>query len=117
MTSYNDFYQRSITEPDAFWREQAGLIEWFSEPTQICDHSNPPFAKWFVGGKTNLCHNAVDRHARDRAEQPAVVFVSTETGQEKTYNFRQLKTEVQCWRLFLRRWALKKAIGSCFTCR
>jgi propionyl-CoA synthetase len=108
MTSYNDFYQHSITHPDAFWREQAGLIEWFSEPTQICDHSNPPFAKWFVGGTTNLCHNAVDRHARDRAEQPAVVFVSTETGQEKTYNFRQLKTEVQCMAAILEEMGVKK---------
>ena len=108
MTSYNDFYQRSINEPDAFWREQAGLIEWFTEPTQICDHSNPPFAKWFVGGTTNLCHNAVDRHARDRAEQPAVVFVSTETGQEKTYNFRQLKTEVQCMAAILEEMGVKK---------
>lgn len=108
MTSYTDFYQRSVSQPEAFWREQAGLIEWFEQPKQICDYSNPPFAKWFVGGKTNLCHNAVDRHARDRAEQPAVVFVSTETGQEKTYSFRQLKTEVQCMAAILEDMGVKK---------
>jgi propionyl-CoA synthetase len=108
MTNYSDFYQRSIQQADAFWREQAALVEWFSEPTQVCDYANPPFAKWFVGGKTNLCHNAVDRHARDRADQPAVVFVSTETGQEKTYNFRQLLTEVQCMAAILEEMGVKK---------
>jgi 6-phosphofructokinase len=47
---------------DGFWSEQAQLVDWQTPPQQICDYSNPPFAKWFVGGTTNLCHNAVDRH-------------------------------------------------------
>ena len=108
MTAYTDFYQRSINEPDAFWREQAGLIDWFKPPEQMCDYSNPPFAKWFVGGTTNLCHNAVDRHLADRAYQPAVVFVSTETNTEKTYSFRQLHTEVQCMAAILQEMGVQK---------
>jgi propionyl-CoA synthetase len=108
MTAYNDFYQRSISEPDAFWQEQAALIEWFAPPQQICDYSNPPFAKWFVGGKTNLCHNAVDRHLKDRANQAAVVFVSSETNTEKTYSFRQLHTEVQCMAAILQEMGVQK---------
>ena len=108
MTAYTDFYQRSINEPDAFWREQAGLIDWFKLPEQMCDYSNPPFAKWFVGGTTNLCHNAVDRHLADRAYQPAVVFVSTETNTEKTYSFRQLHTEVQCMAAILQEMGVQK---------
>ena len=48
-----------------------------------------------MGGKTNLCHNAVDRHLKDRADQNALIFVSTETDQEKVYSFRELHTEVQ----------------------
>jgi propionyl-CoA synthetase len=96
VTNYADFYKQSIEQPDAFWREQAKLIDWYEQPQQICDYSNPPFAKWFVGGTTNLCLNAVDRHLQDRADQAAVVFVSTETNTEKTYSFRQLHTEVQC---------------------
>jgi hypothetical protein len=47
---------------------------------QILDYSNPPFRKWFVGGETNLCHNAVDRHLPDRANQPALISLSSETG-------------------------------------
>jgi propionyl-CoA synthetase len=95
MTSYADFYRRSLTERDAFWAEQAQLVDWKTQPQQICDYSNPPFAKWFVGGTTNLCHNAVDRHLKDRADQAALIFVSTETNQEKVYSFRELHAEVQ----------------------
>src|SRR5450830_365247 len=95
MTMYADFYSRSLNERDAFWAEQAQLVEWKTQPQEICDYSNPPFAKWFVGGTTNLCHNAVDRHLKDRADQAALIFVSTETNQEKVYSFRELHAEVQ----------------------
>jgi propionyl-CoA synthetase len=59
MGSYSDFYRRSIEDRDSFWREQAQLVDWQQAPTEICNDNNPPFAKWFVGGRTNLCHNAV----------------------------------------------------------
>ena len=95
MSSYADFYRRSIDDRDAFWAEQARLIDWQTPPQTICDYSKPPFAKWFVGGTTNLCHNAVDRHLKDRADQPALIFVSTETDQEKVYTFCELRAEVQ----------------------
>ena len=95
MSSYADFYRRSIDDRDAFWAEQARLIDWQTPPQTICDYSKPPFAKWFVGGTTNLCHNAVDRHLKDRADQPALIFVSTETDQEKVYTFCELHAEVQ----------------------
>jgi propionyl-CoA synthetase len=108
MLRYEDFYQQSIAQPDAFWAEQAKLIDWFEPPRQICDYANPPFAKWFAGGKTNLCHNAVDRHLKDRADQAAVVFVSTETNTEKTYSFRQLHTEVQCLAAILQAQGVQK---------
>ncbi|HRL54352.1 MAG TPA: AMP-binding protein, partial [Acidovorax temperans] len=95
MTRYADFYRHSIDNRDAFWGEQAALIEWNTPPQQICDYSNPPFAKWFVGGTTNLCHNAVDRHLKTRADQPALVAISTETDTERSYSFAELHAEVQ----------------------
>jgi len=95
MGSYADFYRRSIEDRDGFWREQALLVDWHVEPQQICEYDRPPFANWFVGGQTNLCYNAVDRHLKDRADQPALIFVSTETDQEKVYSFRELSEEVQ----------------------
>ena len=95
MGAYADFYRRSIEDRDGFWTEQSKLIDWKVPPQQICDHSRPPFANWFVGGQTNLCHNAVDRHVQDRPDQAALIFVSTETDQEKVYSFRELSREVQ----------------------
>jgi propionyl-CoA synthetase len=94
MTTYKEFHARSIRDRDGFWREQAALVDWKKPFDKVLDYSRPPFAKWFVGGTTNLCHNAVDRHLATRGEQSALVYVSTETDQEKTYTFNQLYREV-----------------------
>ena len=94
MGKYVDFHKRSIEKRDEFWAEEAKLIDWQTPPQQICDFSRPPFAKWFVGGKTNLCHNAVDRHAAKRPNDRALIFISTETNEEKIYSFAELKSEV-----------------------
>ncbi|MCP5270262.1 MAG: propionate--CoA ligase [Burkholderiaceae bacterium] len=93
--SYAEFYRRSIEDRDAFWAEQAALIDWQTPFTQVCDHSRPPFARWFVGGTTNLCHNAVDRHAATHPDRNALIFVSTETNQERVYSFAELQAEVE----------------------
>ena len=95
MGSYADFHKRSVQDRDAFWTEQAALIDWHKPFHQVCDYSKPPFSTWFKGGETNLCHNAVDRHLQDRADQNALIFVSTETDTEKAYTFRELHAEVQ----------------------
>jgi propionyl-CoA synthetase len=95
MSTYAEFYRRSIDDRDAFWAEQARLIDWKQAPRTICDNSKPPFTRWFAGGTTNLCHNAVDRHLQTRPDQPALIYVSTETGAERTYSFRELHGEVQ----------------------
>ncbi len=88
------FYRRSIDDPEGFWGEQAGLIEWHEAPTRVLDYDHPPFRRWFVGGRTNLCHNAVDRHLPARAAQPALIWLSTETGEQRTYSYAELHREV-----------------------
>ncbi len=95
MTDYADFHRRSLEDRDAFWTEQARLIDWQTPFTQVCDYSNPPFARWFVGGKTNLCHNAVDRHAATHPDRSALIWVSTEVDKEIVYTFGQLQAEVE----------------------
>jgi len=94
MTNYRDFYRRSLEERDAFWREQAALIDWHRPLRQVLDYSRPPFARWFVGGETNLCHNAIDRHLGARAEQPALVWISTEVDETRSFTYRELHAEV-----------------------
>ena len=97
MLKFEDFYQQSIQNQtrDDFWREQAKTVSWHQTPEQICDYSNPPFVRWFADGELNLCHNAIDRHLTQRANQPALIAVSTETGSEKTYTYQELHAEVQ----------------------
>jgi propionyl-CoA synthetase len=95
MGNYRDFHRRSIEQRDAFWAEQAKLVDWHKPFESVLDYSRPPFAKWFVGGETNLCHNAIDRHLAARAEQKALVYISTEIDQERSYTFRELHQEVQ----------------------
>jgi propionyl-CoA synthetase len=94
MQTYKEFHARSLADRDAFWAEQARLIDWRQPAQRTLDYSRPPFARWFVGGTTNLCHNAVDRHLAARGAQAALVYVSTETGEEKTYTYAQLHREV-----------------------
>jgi propionyl-CoA synthetase len=97
MPTYQEFYQHSIERPDAFWTEQAALIDWHRPFTQVCDHARPPFAKWFVGGETNLCHNAVDRHLAARGDQDALVWISTEVDAKRTFTYRELHAEVNAF--------------------
>ena len=88
------FYRRSIDDPEGFWGDQARLIDWQVAPRKILDYANPPFRRWFVGGTTNLCHNAVDRHLAERADQPAIKYISSETGEERNYSYADLYREV-----------------------
>ena len=91
---YAAFHRRSIEQRDAFWREQAELVHWHRPFGTVLDYSRPPFARWFVGGETNLCFNAVDRHLASRGDQDALVYISTEVEQEKRYSFADLHVEV-----------------------
>jgi len=92
---YEDFYRRSIEHPDTYWAEEAQRIHWEEPFTRTLDYSRAPFARWFIGGKTNLCYNAVDRHLAERASQAALIAISTETNSERVYDFAELHREVQ----------------------
>ncbi len=94
MATYKDFHRRSIADRDAFWRAEAELVDWQTPFAAVLDYARPPFAKWFVGGRTNLCHNAVDRHLAKRGDQKALIYISSETGEQKTYTYRELAAEV-----------------------
>ncbi|RKG80262.1 propionate--CoA ligase [Corallococcus exercitus] len=108
MGRYLDFYRRSIEAPEAFWAEQARLIDWERAFDEVLDASRPPFARWFVGGRTNLCHNAVDRHLATRADQLALVFESSETDQRRQYTYARLHAEVNRAAAMLRSLGVKR---------
>ena len=97
--NYADFHRTSIEDPESFWRKEAQRIDWHTPFSQVLDYSRPPFANWFVGGQTNLCHNAVDRWASRQGEQTALIAITTETPDgspaEKTWSFKELQAEVE----------------------
>lgn len=105
------FCARSLADPDAFWREQAARIHWQRPFDTVCDFSRPPFARWFVGGETNLCFNAVDRHLAERADQPAIRFISTETDERRTLTYRELHQQVNALAAVLQQIGLKRGDG------
>src|SRR2546421_5985720 len=94
MATYRQFHRRSIEDREGFWAEQAELIPWRRPFQQVLDYSRPPFARWFVGGQTNLCHNAIDRHLAARGEQRALVWISTEVDETRSFTYPELHAEV-----------------------
>jgi propionyl-CoA synthetase len=106
--TYRAFHERSVKDPEGFWAEQARLVHWQKPFQKVLDFSRPPFAKWFVGGETNLCYNAVDRHLADRGDQKALVYLSTETDEEKPYTYRELHAEVNRMAAIMQSLGVKK---------
>lgn len=93
-TPYATLYQQSIADPTGYWAAQARRIHWEAPIAAVLDHTNPPFSRWFVGGTTNLCYNAVDRWAATQPDAPALIAVSSETGQERVWSYAALRDEV-----------------------
>lgn len=94
--SYQRIYQDSITDPSSFWSREAKRIYWKQpyDTNGVLDTSHPPFTKWFSGGTTNICFNAIDRHLQERGDQAALVWVSTEVQQELSYSYTELYQKV-----------------------
>lgn len=92
---YNDIFARSISNPETFWAEAGRAIDWYQEPEVIIDDTNPPFYRWFTGGRLNTCYNAVDRHVADgRAEQVAIIHDSPVTGTISRITYGELQERV-----------------------
>ena len=94
LTTFQGFYAGSVANPERFWGQQAKMIDWHKPPKKVLEYTRPPFRSWFVGGETNLCYNAVDRHLSMRAAQPALVWLSTEVDEKRTFTYAQLADEV-----------------------
>lgn len=94
MQKIREFHRQSIEDKEAFWAREAQRIHWETPFSQVLDYTRPPFARWFVGGRTNLCYNAVDRWLDTQADQPALIWVSTEVDKEIVYTRADLAREV-----------------------
>ncbi|WP_233235455.1 propionate--CoA ligase [Bordetella sp. LUAb4] len=102
MQKIRDFHYVSVNQREEFWRREGARIHWDTPPEQTLDDSRLPFARWYVGGKTNLCYNAVDRWLPLQADRQALIWVSTEVDQERIYTQAQLHDEVNAVAAMLR---------------
>lgn len=91
MSGYAALYEAANADPQRFWGDLAEKeIFWFEKWSSVLDWSNEPFAKWFVGGKTNVSYNCLDRHLDgERREKPAIIFEG-EPGDQRIITYGEL---------------------------
>ena len=94
MEEYEAIYRYSVEEPEAFWAEAAGGLEWFAPWEKVLE-GEMGSAKWFVGGKLNLCHNCVDRHALGARREKTALLWEGEPGEVRRISYGELHTQVQ----------------------
>lgn len=93
--NYCDIYNKSITFPEEFWKEQANQLEWYNQPSNILSTDKNGYPLWFADGNLNACYLAVDKHIYDGyGEQVAIIYDSPVTHTVKKYTFNEVKTEV-----------------------
>ncbi|AEB12550.1 acetate--CoA ligase [Marinithermus hydrothermalis] len=91
---YEALYRESLEDPEAFWGRVAEELHWFEPWTQVLEW-NPPHARWFVNGKTNLSYNALDRHVATWRKNKAAIIWEGEPGEERVLTYHDLWREVQ----------------------
>jgi acetyl-CoA synthetase len=94
IKEYESLYQRSLQDPEGFWADCAGELEWYKKWDQVLDDSNPPFYKWFTGGKTNIALNALDRHLKTYRKNKLALIWEGEPGDTRSYSYFALSREV-----------------------
>jgi len=108
MERYREMYERSIQDPEGFWGEAAGELDWFAPWSTVLDESEKPFLKWYSGGRINICHNAVDRWARGATANKAALVWEGEPGETRTLTYRELHREVQRFANVLKKLGIQK---------
>jgi acetyl-CoA synthetase len=94
-SSYHEVYASWKRDPEGFWAEAAGEIDWFSPWDKVFDAGQGVYGRWFVGATCNMCHNALDRHvAGGRAGQTALIHDSPITGTQRSFTYAELLDEV-----------------------
>ena len=107
LAEYEHMYRRSVEDPESFWEEAARELHWF-KPWDTVLEWNEPWVKWFVGGKTNLCYNCVDRHALGSKRDKVAILWEGEPGEIRKLTFGDLHAEVQRFANALKSLGIKK---------
>ncbi|MEM7530684.1 MAG: acetate--CoA ligase [Chloroflexota bacterium] len=109
VPNYMDVRAEALADPLSYWDARAKeMVEWYQPYETIMDNSNAPFFKWFLGGKINIAHNALDRHA-DGDNKDKVAFIwESEAGETKKMTYAELRDEVNRFANVLKSQGVKK---------
>ena len=108
IKDYDQLYKRSIEDREGFWTEEAKKLKWYKKWDIVLDDSNKPFYKWFVGGKTNIIQNAIDRHLTTWRRNKLALIWEGEPGDLRTFSYHALNREVSKFSNILRSMGVKK---------
>jgi acetyl-CoA synthetase len=107
LEAYEHLYKESVEQPEKFWGRVAEELHWFKKWDRVLEW-NVPWAKWFVGGQTNLSYNCLDRHVKTWRKNKAALIWESEPGEVRTYTYQQLWKEVQKFANVLKSLGVKK---------
>ncbi len=105
---YHDVYARWQRDPQGFWGEAAKEIDWYEQPKKVFDKDAGIYGRWFTGGVTNTCYNALDRHIAKRNDQAALIYDSPVTNTKQTFSYGRMLSEVQLLGAMLRDFGVTK---------
>ncbi|UCB44494.1 MAG: acetate--CoA ligase [Spirochaetota bacterium] len=108
IKQYESIYKRSIEDREGFWAEQAENLEWYKKWTTVLDDSKPPFYKWFIGGKMNIVHNAIDRHLNTWRKNKLAFIWEGEPGDFRSFSYHALNREVSKFANIMKSMGVKK---------
>lgn len=108
IKDYDKLYHESIKDREGFWAKEAKNLGWFRKWDKVLDDSNKPFYKWFVGGKTNIVHNAIDRHLKTWRKNKLAFIWEGEPGDVRTFSYHALNREVSKFASVLKSMGVKK---------
>jgi propionyl-CoA synthetase len=107
--SFNEIYEKSCESPEEFWGEVAEQVHWYKKWDRVLDDSDAPFYRWFSGGETNVCYNAVDLQVdQGRGDQLAIIHDSPITDSQQSITFNELKSRVARFAGLLRERGVEK---------
>ena len=107
--SYHNIYQNSLQNPEAFWKQQAENLDWFTFPKSILSYNEEGLSEWYKGGKLNTSYLALDYHVEQgRGEQLAIIYDSPVTNTKKEYTYRELLDKVATFAGVLKKLGVEK---------
>ena len=109
INKYDNLYKESISNPEKFWGDAAKDVIWFSPYKKVLDNSNPPFYRWFHGGKINTCFNAIDRHVEEgNGSRIAIIYDSPVTSKKISFSYSEVKKIVSTFAGALKNFGIQK---------